>query len=70
MRFTDIVINFPFLFFAITIVTILEPNFWNIVLAIGLLSWTSIARIVRANILSLRERVGFCYSLFAATRIR
>jgi len=56
MRFTDIVINFPFLFFAITIVTILEPNFWNIVLAIGLLSWTSIARIVRANILSLRER--------------
>jgi len=56
MRFTDIVINFPFLFFAITIVTILEPNFWNIVLAIGLLAWTSIARIVRANILSLRER--------------
>ncbi len=56
MRFTDIVLNFPFLFFAITIVTILEPNFINIVWAIGLLSWTSIARIVRANILSLRER--------------
>lgn len=70
MRFTDIVINFPFLFFAITIVTILEPNFWNIVLAIGLLSWTSIARIVRANILSLRERefVLAAHSLGAPAR--
>jgi len=67
MRFTDIVLNFPFLFFAITIVTILEPNFINIVWAIGLLAWTSIARIVRANILSLRERefVHAAYSIGA-----
>jgi peptide/nickel transport system permease protein len=70
MRFTDIVLNFPFLFFAITIVTILEPNFWNIVWAIGLLAWTSIARIVRANILSLRERefVLAAYSLGASAQ--
>jgi peptide/nickel transport system permease protein len=59
MRFTDIVLNFPFIFFAITIVTILEPSFWNIVWAIALLSWTTICRIVRANILSLREQEFF-----------
>ena len=59
MRFTDVVLCFPFLFFAITIVTILEPNFFNIVIAISVLSWTSIARIVRANIMSLKERDFF-----------
>lgn len=56
MRFTDVILTFPFLFFLITIVTLLEPSFFNIVWAIGVLSWTGIARIVRANILSLRER--------------
>jgi peptide/nickel transport system permease protein len=40
-------------------VTVLSPSFWNIVWAIGLLSWPGIARIVRANILSLREREFF-----------
>ena len=59
MRFTDVVLNFPFIFFAITIVTMLEPSFWNIVIAIALLSWTTICRIVRANILSLREQEFF-----------
>lgn len=59
MRFTDVVINFPFIFFAITIVTILKPSFWNIVWAIALLSWTTVCRIVRANILSLREQEFF-----------
>ena len=59
MRFVDVVLNFPFIFFAITIVTVLEPSFWNIVIAIALLSWTTICRIVRANILSLREQEFF-----------
>lgn len=56
MRFTDVILNFPFIFFAITIVTVIGPSFWNIVWAIGALSWPGIARIVRGNILSLRER--------------
>lgn len=56
MRMVDVVLCFPFLFLAITIVTILSPNFFNIVLIIALLSWTGIARIVRANILSLKEQ--------------
>jgi len=56
MRFTDVVLNFPTLFFLIAIVTMLEPNFLNLVWAIGAFSWPGICRIVRANILSLKER--------------
>ncbi|HEY5595783.1 MAG TPA: ABC transporter permease [Candidatus Bipolaricaulota bacterium] len=56
MRFTDVWLNFPGIFFLIAIVTILEPSFWNLIWAIGILSWPSICRIVRANILSLKER--------------
>lgn len=59
MRGVDVVICFPFLFLAITIVTILTPNFFNIIVIIALLSWTGIARIVRANVLSLKEREFF-----------
>lgn len=59
MRLVDVVLCFPFLFLAIIIVTILSPNFFNVVLAIGLLAWTGVARIVRANILSLKERDFF-----------
>lgn len=56
MRFTDIVISFPFLIIAITIAAILGPNFRNTVIIIGLLSWTGTARLVRGEFLSIRER--------------
>lgn len=56
MRFTDVWLNFPGIFFLIAIVTVLEPSFWNLIWAIGILSWPGICRIVRANILSLKER--------------
>jgi len=56
MRFTDVWLNFPGIFFLIAIVTVLDPTFWNLIWAIGILSWPGICRIVRANILSLKER--------------
>jgi peptide/nickel transport system permease protein len=56
MRFTDVVLNFPGLFFLIAIVTVLPRSFLNLVWAIGVLSWPGICRIIRANILSLKER--------------
>jgi len=56
MRFTDVWLNFPGIFFLIAIVTVLPPSFWNLIWAIGVLSWPGICRIVRANILSLKER--------------
>lgn len=56
MRFTDIFMCFPFLIIAITVVAILGPSIYNVMLVIGLLGWTGIARIVRGQILSLREQ--------------
>jgi len=56
MRITDVVMCFPFLLIAITVVSILGPSIFNVMLVIGLLGWTGIARIVRGEILSLREQ--------------
>lgn len=56
MRITDIIMCFPFLLIAITVVAILGPSIFNVMLVIGLLGWTGIARIVRGQILSLREQ--------------
>lgn len=56
MRFVDIIMCFPFMVIAITIASILGPSIWNVMIIIGVLGWTGIARIVRAEILSLKER--------------
>jgi peptide/nickel transport system permease protein len=56
MRLADIVLSFPTLILIITIVSVLGPSIYNIMLVIGLLGWPPIARIVRALFLSLRER--------------
>ena len=56
MRFADIVLAFPSLIIIITVVSILGPSVWNVMLVIGLLGWPSIARILRGQFLSLRER--------------
>ncbi len=56
MRAADIVLSFPSLIVIITIVSILGPSIYNVMLVIGLLGWPPIARIVRALFLSLRER--------------
>jgi peptide/nickel transport system permease protein len=56
MRFTDAVLSFPTLFLLIAIVAIIGPSVLNIFGVIGLTSWPGIARFVRAEFLSLRER--------------
>ncbi len=56
MRLADIVLAFPTLILIITIVSILGPSIYNVMLVIGLLGWPSIARIVRGLFLTLRER--------------
>lgn len=55
MRFTEIVMAFPTLIILITIVAIVGPGLFNSMIAIGLIGWTGIARLVRGQILSLRE---------------
>ncbi len=56
MRFADIVLAFPSLIIIITLVSVVGPSIWNIMLVIGLLGWPGIARIVRGQLLSLREQ--------------
>jgi peptide/nickel transport system permease protein len=55
MRLADIVLSFPALILIITVVSVLGPSIYNIMIVIGLLGWPPIARIVRGLFLSLRE---------------
>lgn len=55
MRLVDTVMCFPFFVIAITIAALIGPSAWNVILIIGLLQWTGVARIVRAEILSLKH---------------
>ncbi|WP_082631829.1 oligopeptide ABC transporter permease [Cytobacillus praedii] len=55
MRITDVVICFPVLFLAITVATILKPSLFNVIIIIGLVSWTTMTRLVRGEVLRLRE---------------
>jgi peptide/nickel transport system permease protein len=56
MRFVDIMLCFPAFFLILSVVAILEPSIMNIMCIIGLTSWMGIARLARAEILSLKER--------------
>lgn len=52
----DVMLSFPSFFLILTVVAILRPSIWNIMIVIGLTSWEGTARFVRAEILSLREQ--------------
>ena len=56
MRFTDIMMTFPFFLLLVFIIFIFGPSLLFIVLAIGLTGWTGTARLVRSEALSLRTR--------------
>jgi oligopeptide transport system permease protein len=56
MRFTDIAYAFPDLLLIILVQSVLGRGLWQVILAISLVAWTTIARIVRGQMLSLRER--------------
>ena len=56
MRFTDFFLVLPSLVLAIALSTVLPRGIWTIVLAIGVTSWASTARLVRAQTLSVEAR--------------
>jgi peptide/nickel transport system permease protein len=56
MRVTDAWLALPALVFAIFLATMLGPSMWNIVIILGMVYWTRYARVVRGQVLSLRER--------------
>lgn len=56
MRFTDMLLTIPFLPLLLVLVAVLGVNETNIILILGLLGWMGFARIIRSQVLSLRER--------------
>jgi peptide/nickel transport system permease protein len=55
MRVTDVVMTLPSLVIILAIVSFIGPSIYNVMLVIGLLGWPALARIVRGQVLSLRE---------------
>ena len=56
MRGVDVMLCFPSFFLILAVIAFLEPSLANIMIVIGLTSWMGVARLVRAETLSLRER--------------
>jgi peptide/nickel transport system permease protein len=56
MRFTEVFQVIPRFFLALIIVAIFGANLWGIIFVIGVLNWAEIARLLRAEFLTLRER--------------
>jgi len=54
-RFTELVMNFPTFFVIIILVTLVGPSIINIMVVIGVLGWTGKARLVRGQVLTLKE---------------
>ncbi|MBI4839385.1 MAG: ABC transporter permease, partial [Nitrospirae bacterium] len=56
MRFVDIMLTFPTLFLILAVIAIMGPGIFLIMLIIGLTGWMDVARLVRAEFLTLKER--------------
>jgi peptide/nickel transport system permease protein len=56
MRFVDIMLAFPTFFLILAVISILEQNIFTIMVVIGITSWMDVARLVRAEFLSLKEK--------------
>jgi peptide/nickel transport system permease protein len=57
MRLTDWFFVIPFLPLAIVLATILDRSLWNIIFVIGVTTWPSTARLVRAQVLTVKQRL-------------
>lgn len=56
MRFTDMMLCFPTFFLILAVIALLDPSIINIMAVIGLTSWMSVTRLVRAEFLTLKQR--------------
>lgn len=55
MRVTDMVMSFPYILLVLVMAAIFKPGLLNIILILGFVDWPGVARLVRGNVLSLRE---------------
>jgi peptide/nickel transport system permease protein len=56
MRFIDVMLSIPTFFLILAVIAFVGPNIWNIMIVIGVTSWMGVARLVRAEFLSIKER--------------
>src|SRR5215472_437603 len=56
MRFTDIWYAFPDLLFVLVLVSVFSPSLLSIFVAIGIVNWVNLARLVRGQVLSIKEK--------------
>jgi peptide/nickel transport system permease protein len=71
MRVVDLMLVFPRFFLLLAVLAFLRPSIWTIMAVIGLTGWMGVARLVRAEFLSLREREFVVWSQsIGATAVR
>ncbi len=56
MRIVDVTYGLPFIPFAIIVIIILGPGLWTVVLVISIVFWRDIARVIRSEVVSVKER--------------
>ncbi len=56
MRFVDVMLAFPTFFLILAVIAIVEPGIFTIMVVIGVTGWMDVARLVRAEFLTLKER--------------
>ena len=56
MRVAEVIFAFPGLLFAIAIMAVIGPSLYNVFIALGLVSWTSLARVVRGQVLTIKQQ--------------
>jgi len=56
MRFIDIMLAIPTFFLILAVIAFIGSSIWNIMIVIGITGWMSVARLVRAEFLSVKER--------------
>jgi peptide/nickel transport system permease protein len=56
MRVADIFMSFPSIIFILVLVAVVGPSIWSVTLVIGFLGWTQFARLIYANVISIREK--------------
>ncbi|MBQ9327168.1 MAG: ABC transporter permease [Solobacterium sp.] len=56
MRITDMIMSFPYIMLILVASVIFKPGMWSIIWILGLVDWPGAARLVRGNVLSLKEK--------------
>jgi peptide/nickel transport system permease protein len=56
MRINDLAFGMPFIPFAIVLIALLEPSIWNVIITISVLLWRTTARVIRSQVLSIKQR--------------